>query len=73
MPALLFSPLFASMADKQILYVIPAMIAVSLVYGASRDERAKEIFRHAWGTLVWLSGFLIVIIAIVWLISWAAS
>lgn len=47
-------------------YVLPLIIAVSLVYGATRHEELREILAHALRSVVWISGFLAVIMALFW-------
>lgn len=51
-------------------YALPLVVAVSLVYGATRHERMKEILEQAVRTTLWLSVFMGVIFAVIWLIGY---
>lgn len=55
---------------SQLWYSVPLIIAISLVYGATRHEEMDAILRHAWHTGVWIIGFVVVIMAILWTVSW---
>lgn len=60
----------ASLLAKQIWYVLPLILSVSLVYGATRHELPRPILYHAWHTAVWMLVFMGVIFAVLWLVSW---
>ena len=53
----------------QLWYFIPLCVAVSLVSGATRDERMSYILREAFRAAVWLFGFMFTIFAVLWLLS----
>ena len=55
----------------QLWYAIPLLIAISLVYGATRHELMGPILAYAWRAGLWMVGFLGVIFAIVLVITWA--
>ena len=55
---------------KQIWYILPLILSVSLVYGATRHELPRPILHHALHTAVWMVVFMGVIFAILWLVSW---
>ena len=63
------SPLLAA-ANMLYLYAFPLIIAVSLVYAATRHERAGSILLHAARIGAWIFGFMAVILAVLMLISW---
>jgi uncharacterized membrane protein len=42
-------------------YAIPLIIAVSLVYSATRYEETPAILAHACRTAVWVVGFMVVV------------
>lgn len=44
-----------------LLYYLPLLVAVSLVYGATRHEEMHEILRHAVYTAYWITCFMGVI------------
>ena len=62
--------LLGSIWDAQIWYSVPLIVAVSLVYGATRHEYLKEIVEHSIRAAVWLLVFLGVIFVLVW---WAGT
>jgi hypothetical protein len=65
-----FPVLLSSWSDSQLWYSIPLIVAISLVYGATRHEHMVPILHHAWRTAKWIIGFMLVIMAILTLISW---
>ena len=52
-------------------YALPLVIAVSLVYAATRHEETGPILRHAGRVAAWILGFMAVIFAILFLVSWS--
>jgi apolipoprotein N-acyltransferase len=50
-------------------YALPAIVAVSLVYAATRHEDLEAIVRHAVRVGGWIVGFLVVVSLILWLMS----
>jgi hypothetical protein len=63
--------LLASWYDHQMWYAVPLIVAISLVYGATRHERMVPILHHALHTAIWIVGFMVVIFAILFFVSWA--
>ncbi|MEX2027507.1 MAG: hypothetical protein WEH44_09400 [Pirellulaceae bacterium] len=51
----------AALLAPQIWYMLPLLVAVSLVYGATRHELLIPILQHAWRTAVWMLVFMGVI------------
>lgn len=51
-------------------HAIPIVIAISLVYGATRHELMGHIIYSAYRTALWILGFVAVIAAILIVISW---
>ena len=64
-------PLAAMMMGKQLWYIVPLILSVSLVYGATRHELPRPILYHAWHTALWMLVFMGVIFAVLWLVSWS--
>lgn len=62
--------LLASIWNAQIWYAAPLIVAISLVYGATRHEYLKEIVTHSIRAALWLLVFLGIIFALVW---WATT
>jgi cytochrome c oxidase assembly factor CtaG len=51
-------------------YALPAIIAISLVYAATRHERMGPILIHAGRMALWTLGFMFLIFAVLVLMSW---
>src|SRR5258706_506784 len=63
--------LFASsLLAAQIWYIVPLIVSVSLVYGATRHELPRPILYHAWHTAVWMTVFMGGIFLVLWAVSW---
>jgi hypothetical protein len=58
------------LAVTNLLYALPLIVAVSLVYAATRHEEAVPILLHAARIGIWIFGFMAVILAVLLLISW---
>ena len=54
---------------NQLWYVVPLIAAISLVYGATRDEAMEPILFHAYRSAVMISTFLFTMFAILWVVS----
>lgn len=61
--------LYAGILNSQLWHLVPLIIAVSLVYGATRHELLGPILHHAWKTVVWMLTFMGVIFAILFVLS----
>ncbi|MGA2797495.1 MAG: hypothetical protein ABSE63_07960 [Thermoguttaceae bacterium] len=66
---LICATLFERIWDADIWYCLPAIIAISLVYSATRHEAMGPILRHALRTALWIAGFMAVFFLVLWLIS----
>jgi hypothetical protein len=51
-------------------YALPLLVAVSLVYAATRHERMEPILGHAVRVAGWIAGFMAVVFVIIWAASW---
>jgi hypothetical protein len=49
--------------------MLPLIVSVSLVYGATRHELPRPILYHAWHTAVWMAVFMGGIFVVLWLVS----
>lgn len=63
--------LLASIFDNKLWHLVPLVVAISLVYGATRHEEMKPILVQAYRTGVWLVTFLAIIFAIFAILSWS--
>ena len=50
-------------------YYLPLIVAVSLVYGATRHELMGPILAHAWQAGIWISGFMGALLLVLYFIS----
>ena len=62
--------LLANLWTSDLWYALPLIIAVSLVYGATRHETMQPILRHAIRFGTWIIGFMAVIFAVLLLGTW---
>ena len=58
------------LATVKLFYAIPLIVAVSLVYAATRHEQAGPILLNATRIGIWILGFMAVILALLMLVSW---
>jgi hypothetical protein len=56
--------------DSDLWYSLPLIVAISLVYAATRHERMPAILLHAGHTALWILGFMAVVFALLVLVSW---
>lgn len=63
-------PLLASILSLKLWYALPLIVAVSLVYSATRHEDMKPILIHAGRTAIWIIGFMAIIFAVIYVIAW---
>jgi hypothetical protein len=47
-------------------YAAPLVVVISLVYGATRHETLSEIVGHAFRSIVWVVGFMAIILGVIW-------
>jgi len=52
-------------------YAVPLIVAVSLVYAATRHEEMGVILRQAVRIGIWIVGFMAAIFVILYAMSWA--
>ena len=55
---------------NQLWYLLPLVISISLVYGATRHEHMMPILYQAYKSAVWILGFVGVISVVLFIISW---
>ena len=53
----------------QIWYALPLVVAVSLVYAATRHELMPPILHRALRTAVWIAGFMGIVFGILYLVD----
>ncbi|MCA9176183.1 MAG: hypothetical protein KDB14_16970 [Planctomycetales bacterium] len=62
--------LLGSLPYNQLWYAVPLIAAISLVYGATRDEQMGPILTHAYRSVVMVAGFLLTMFGVLWIVSW---
>ena len=62
--------LLASIFDNKLWHLVPLVVAISLVYGATRHEEMKPILIQAYRTGAWLISFLAIIFVVFAILSW---
>jgi hypothetical protein len=63
-------PALIAYSSNFLWHAIPIIVAISLVYGATRHELMEPILHSAYRTTLWILGFVAVIAAILMIISW---
>lgn len=66
----MFQPLMPLAMINQMWYALPLIVAISLVYAATRHELPKPILVHAARLGIWITGFMGVVLAVLFFISW---
>ncbi|MDA8743040.1 hypothetical protein N9N28_00275 [Rubripirellula amarantea] len=59
-----------SISPTYLLYYVPLIITISLVFGGTRHENTQEILRHAWMTGRWITSFMLMIFAVLCFLAW---
>lgn len=59
-----------SISPSYLLYYVPLIIAISLVFGATRHEHTPLILSHAWHTGRWITGFMGIIFVVLCVLDW---
>lgn len=61
--------LLGALLTQQFWYLLPLVVSVSLVYGATRHELPRPILYHAWHTALWMTIFMGSIFLVLWFAS----
>ncbi|MFK8111416.1 MAG: hypothetical protein AB8B91_04420 [Rubripirellula sp.] len=59
-----------SISPSYLFYYIPLIIAIALVFGATRHEKTSLVLAHAWQTGRWITGFMAIIFAVLFIFDW---
>ncbi|WP_164103154.1 hypothetical protein [Candidatus Laterigemmans baculatus] len=59
-----------SISPTYLLYYLPLLVAISIVYGGTRHEDMGAILRQALHTAYWVTGFMGIIFLILMVIGW---
>ncbi len=62
-----------SISPTYLLYYLPLLVAISLVYGATRHEDMTMILKHAGYTAYWITSFMGIIFLILLGIGYLVS
>ena len=54
-------------------FALPLIVSVSLVYSATRHEEVGAILAHAFRVAVWITGFMLIVFGVLYLISMQVS
>lgn len=58
------------LSNLDVWYALPAIIAVSLVYSATRHERMRPILIHAGRVALWIVCFMFLVFAVLEAVNW---
>jgi hypothetical protein len=56
--------------DVDLWHALPPILAISLVYAATRHEQMGVILRHAARVALWIIGFMAVVFGAITFVSW---
>lgn len=59
-----------SISPTYLLYYLPLIIAISLVFGATRHEDTRLILKHAGHTARWITGFMGLVFLVLFSLDW---
>lgn len=59
-----------SISPTYLLYYVPLIITISLVFGATRHEDTRLIIKHSAHTARWITGFMGIIFGVLLVIGW---
>ncbi len=59
-----------SISPTYLLYYVPLIISISLVFGATRHENPQLILTHSFHTGRWITGFMGIIFALLLFLGW---
>lgn len=59
-----------SISPTYLLYYVPLIITISLVFGATRHEDTSLIIKHSAHTARWITGFMGIIFGILLVLGW---
>jgi len=66
------TPLLA-MRMNELWYALPLVVVISLVYSGTRYERPEDILIGSVHSAKWVLGFMLIVFAVLWFVSWLAS
>ncbi|EMI44507.1 MULTISPECIES: hypothetical protein [Pirellulaceae] len=59
-----------SISPTYLLYYLPLIVAISLVFGATRHEDMTLILKHAMHTARWITGFMGIVFLVMLIMDW---
>jgi len=62
--------LLAALTINTLWYALPLVVAVSLVYAATRHEQIEPILGHATRVAAWIATFMGIVFVVILAVSW---
>ena len=62
--------LIAAFWGAKLFYLVPLVVAISLVYGATRHEYIPEILNQSLKSAIWVTTFMAIIFLVIFLAGW---
>lgn len=59
-----------TIGPSYLLYYVPLIITISLVFGGTRHEDTGLVLRHAFQTGRWITGFMAIIFSVICIVEW---
>ena len=63
-------PILFADSFQRFWYLFPLLVAISFVYAATREELMRPILHKAGAVALWILGFMAIIFAILFGVSW---
>ncbi len=61
-----------SISPTYLLFYLPLIVSIALVFGATRHEDTTLILQHSWYTARWITSFMGIIFIVLCVLSWLA-
>jgi len=57
---------------NELWYALPLIVVISLVYSGTRYEQPEDILIGSVHSAKWVLGFMFIVFAVLWIVSWFA-
>lgn len=61
-----------SISPTYLLYYLPLIIAIAVVFGGTRHEDTRLIIQHSLHTARWVTGFMAIVFVVMLILDWMA-
>lgn len=72
-PLLMLPTPLLALRLNEVWYALPLIVVISLVYSGTRYEQPEDILIGSFHSAKWVIGFMLIVFAVLWVVSWFAS